>query len=126
MKIWSNYGSEHSANLVMIGHFKTIKDAKEANHMINTLRDKLEGLINPDDIIVKYDKKVRDLLDELHCYMLMPNELQQFLYSTYPELKGDIIEIKTDEDDVSAFMKIMINKGAKLEIYSAHDYPSED
>lgn len=30
MKIWQGYGSEHSMNLVMIGHFKSPKDATHA------------------------------------------------------------------------------------------------
>ena len=30
MKIWYQHGSEHSANLVMIGHFKDASDATKA------------------------------------------------------------------------------------------------
>ena len=37
MKIWQSFGSEHSSNLVMIGHFKNVADAQEAQKLIEIL-----------------------------------------------------------------------------------------
>ncbi|WP_251259298.1 DUF6375 family protein [Klebsiella michiganensis] len=31
----------------------------------------------------------------------------------------------TDEAEVSAFVKLFVEAGAKVEIFSAHDYPSD-
>ena len=46
MKIWHGYGSEHSMNLVMIGHFKSSEDAEKTQKLIDQLseglRDKIE------------------------------------------------------------------------------------
>ena len=123
MKIWQGYGSEHSNNLVMIGHFKTVDDAKETQHLIEQLT---EGLKDKIEIGTSYDRfgdDVMDLLRGTNCYSLGPSELEQFLYDTHTQVEGDKIILKTNESDVSAFFKLMITNGAKIEIYSAHDYP---
>ena len=39
------------------------------------------------------------------------------------ELKDQQVVITTDEPDVSAFLKLMVDKGARVEVFSAHDYP---
>jgi len=41
-------------------------------------------------------------------------------------VEGDKIILTTEESEVSAFFKLMIIKGAKVEIYSAHDYPDAE
>jgi fructosamine-3-kinase len=37
MKIWYHHGSEHSANLVMIGHFEDATEAEKAKEIIDAL-----------------------------------------------------------------------------------------
>ena len=37
MKFWYGYGSEHSANIVMIGEFKTIEGADKVNEIITKI-----------------------------------------------------------------------------------------
>ncbi len=41
-------------------------------------------------------------------------------------MKDDKIILTTNESEVSAFFKLMIEKGAKVEIYSANDYPDTE
>jgi hypothetical protein len=50
-------------------------------------------------------------------------ELEQFHYDVHVEHKGNTVTLTTDESEVSAFLKLLIEKGAKVEVYSAHDYP---
>jgi hypothetical protein len=52
MKIWNGYGSEHSANLIMIGTFKEIKDAKEAFRKIDILKDQVDKDQNSGKLVV--------------------------------------------------------------------------
>jgi len=40
-------------------------------------------------------------------------------------LNGSRIVVTTDELEVSGFLKLMVDKGAKVEVYSAHDYPDK-
>ena len=35
------------------------------------------------------------------------------------------IKISTDEADVSAFIKLFVESGARVEVYSAHHYPDK-
>jgi len=41
MKIWYQYGSEHSANLVMIGHFENVTKAAKAKEIIDALTNQV-------------------------------------------------------------------------------------
>lgn len=123
MKIWHGYGSEHSMNLVMIGHFKNSEDAKKTHELIEQLTNGLDGKIDVGTFYTRFSDEVLELLRETNCNLLLPSELEQFLYDTHTNVEGDKIILKTDESEVSAFFKLMILKGAKVEIFSAHDYP---
>ena len=41
MKIWYQHGSEHSANLVMIGHFKNATEATRAKEIVDALTNQV-------------------------------------------------------------------------------------
>ena len=126
MKIWHGYGSEHSMNLVMIGHFKGTEDAEDTQKLIEQLSERLRDKIDIGTSCNRFDDDVLNLLRELNCYTLGPAELEHFLFDTHTQVKGDKIILTTDESEVSAFFKLMITKGAKVEMYSAHDYPDTE
>ena len=127
MKIWHGYGSEHSMKLVMIGHFKSSEDAKKTQMLIEELTEGLKDKVKIGETTDRFPDDVLDLLRKTNCYSLAPYELEHFLYEdTVTQQKDDKIIIKTDESEVSAFFKLMITKGAKVEIYSSHDYPDTD
>ena len=123
MKIWHGYGSEHSMNLVMIGHFKSTEDSKKTYRLIEQLTEGLRDKIDVGSQRDRFDDDVMELLKETKCYNISPIELEQFLYDTSTRLEKEKLILTTDESEVSAFLKLMIAHGAKIEIYSAHDYP---
>lgn len=123
MKIWNGYGSEHSANLVMIGHFKSAKGAKDVGELFEQLTNGLYDKVEVGTSTARYSDEISALLQKLNCYSLNPFELEQFLYDNRINVDSNKIVITTDEEDVSAFFKLMVSRGAKVEIYSAHDYP---
>ena len=126
MKIWQGYGSEHSMNLVMIGHFKSAEDAEMTQKLIEQLTEGLRDKIDIGTSRDRFGDAVLDLLRETECYNLSPSELEHFLYDTHTRVEGDKIILTTDESEISAFFKLMIEKGAKVEIYSAHNYPDAE
>jgi hypothetical protein len=63
------------------------------------------------------------LLRAADLYSLGPSELEQFSYDATVKVKGSEVIVKTDEVDVSAFLKVLLDKGARIEVYSAHEYP---
>lgn len=127
MKIWKGYGSEHSMNLVMIGHFKEVSDAKKIKDLLNQLAgqvkddaDKNQSNTVPQD---RFTDGMLELLRAANLYILGPAELEQLLYDVQVDVDGNKVVITTEEADVSAFLKVLLDKGAKVEVYSAHNYP---
>jgi len=128
MKIWNGYGSEHSMNLVMIGRFKEVSAAAEAKQLIDDITDQVRNEPNIYDE-KKSPRESRYSEDMLNFFMksnlstIGPSELEQFTYDVHVEQEDKTVVLKTDESDVSAFIKLLIEKGARVEVYSAHEYP---
>ena len=123
MKIWNSYGSEHSANLVMIGSFKEAGQAEKAIEAIDKISAFVCGSDNEFENSDRYPEGMIKLLDEVGFRNVSPAELDQFRYGVNPKLEGQKIVIETDEGELSAFLKLLVDKGARVEVYCAHDYP---
>ena len=131
MKVWTGFGTEHSYRLVMIGRFKEPKEAKAVEQIIK----RITAQVMEEENIPSYDatprqrrysKPMLDLLSELHVHSVSSTELEQLSYDVRYEVKEDSIIFNTNEIDVAAFMKILVEKGARVEMYSAHNYPDEE
>lgn len=123
MKIWNSYGSEHSANLVMIGRFRDVASAKNAKDIIDKMTAFMMDSEDDHEDAVSYSRAALDFLRKVNFYSVGPAELFQFRYDVASEQKGNKVIITTDELDVSAFLKVLIDQGARVEVYSAHVYP---
>ena len=123
MKTWNSYGSEHSANLVMIGRFKDVDSAEKAKDAIDQLTDFMTSGNVEQSSSSRYPEGLIDLLQKIRFHSLSPGEIEQFTMDIHSKLKDDQVVITTDEPDVSAFLKLMVEKGARVEVFSAHDYP---
>lgn len=131
MKIWYQHGSEHSANLVMIGHFENATDATKAKEIIDTLTNQLReeeasGTRTVGQPSERYGEAMLDLLGRLNVASIDPRELDQFLYDVSMNIEDSKIILTTEEVDISAFLKVMFDQGARIEVYSAHDYPDSE
>ena len=127
MKIWNGYGSEHSANLVMIGRFEEVRDAEKVKELFARLEQQVvqEGRYGRDrgpegD---RYSDEMADLLREEQLRTISALELEQLEYDVRVEQRGKEVVITTDEMEVSAFLKALIERGGRVEVYSAHDFP---
>ena len=128
MKIWYLHGSEHSANLVMIGHFEDATEATKAKEIIDALTKQVLEEQNKGTLIVgspseRYGREMLDLLGRLNVASIGPAELEQFAYDLTVKVEGNQVIVTTDELDIAAFLKVMLLRGARIEVYSAHDYP---
>lgn len=130
MKIWTGYSSEHSMNLVLIGKFKQAKDAEAVADVIKRLGEQA----NKDDAYAiahahpedqRFSDGMMALIRQFELYTLAPEELGQFNFEHSINQEGDTIRISTDEADVSAFIKLFVESGARVEVYSAHHHPDE-
>jgi hypothetical protein len=128
MKIWYSYGSEHSMNLVMIGHFNDVRAAQEAKDHIDSITDLVNAEIdagelqagNPPD---KFTPRMLDLLNKIKFHIITPSEFEQFAYEFDVNVDENKVVVKTEESEVSALLKLLVDKGARVEVYSAHHYP---
>lgn len=128
MKIWFGVGSEHSMNLVMIGHFEDTASAEHAKDLIDQFTiaartEQSEKRLEAGEYSDRYSEPILDLLNSTNVHSLEPNDLQQFLYDADVEQHGNGVVITTDEIEVQAYLKLMLYKGARVEVYSAHDHP---
>jgi len=124
MKMWTNQGSEHSASLVMIGRFKTVESAKAAKAQIDEITEFICNRTSDDlESNDRYPADVMELFRRLNLFIIAPQELQQFRYDVNVKSKDNEIRLSTDEYDISGFLKVLVDRGAKVEVYSSHDYP---
>ena len=130
MKIWNGYGSEHSMNLVLIGKFKRAQDAEKVEKDIGKLsaqasKDDSHTIAFDGPADQRFSDEMLSLLGKLNLNTLGPADLGQLLSDHRLKRKDDRITVTTDEAEVSAFVKLFIEAGAKVEVFSAHDYPSD-
>lgn len=130
MKIWTSYSSEHSMNLVLIGKFKQAKDAEDVADVIKKLgeqatKDDAYAIAHAPPQDQRFSDGMMALIQQFQLYTLAPEELGQFNFEHSVEQDGDTIKISTDEADVSAFIKLFVESGARVEVYSAYHYPDK-
>ena len=130
MKIWTGYSSEHSMNLVLIGKFKQAKDAEAVADVIKKLgeqasKDDAYAIAHAPPEDQRFSDGMMALIRQFHLYTLAPEELGQFNFEHSVEQDDDTIKISTDEADISAFIKLFVESGARVEVYSAHHYPDK-
>ncbi len=122
MKTWTGYGSEHSANLVMLGKFKTAEDATSFLAELG----KLERLIQEDDSGDEVFRKIpKKIMDEIcserirFCNNLAPKDLDDFRMDLRKQLSDNqtIVEFRSDETGWAGLIKMMINAGARVEVF---------
>src|SRR5579885_1194788 len=124
MKLWAGFGSEHSMNLVMIGRFVDARDAADAKRLIDQLtalvmEEEAAGKLLVGEPQERFSEKAMDLLRENSLWLIGPAELEQFTYDVRVEHSGNTVEVSTDESDVSAFLKVLLNHKARVEVFSA-------
>lgn len=115
MKVWYQHGSEHSANLVMIGHFENVAEATKAKEIIDTLTNRVReeeasgtrALGQPSE---RYGKAMLDLLGKLNIASIGPQELEHFLYEVNVNVEGSKIILTTEEIEISAFLKVLFDQ----------------
>lgn len=132
MKVWNSFGSEHSAALVMIGHFKTADDATVFLAELKKLEDLITKAI-PD--YEKQDVFPKEIMEALFYekikfgYNLSPKDLDDFLQE-YHIAKADddncAVQMTSDDTGWAGLIKMMINAGARVEIFSSHNEREKD
>lgn len=130
MKIWTGYGSEHSMNLVLIGKFKQARDAENVKNLLDKIsdqaaKDEAYSISHSSPEYQRFSEEMLSLLRAHKLHTFSPVDLEQFASEHHIDHNNDCITVTTDEANVSAFIKIFLDAGARIEVYSALDYPEE-
>ena len=129
MKVWTGYGTEHSANLVIVGKFKNIKDAQEAKDIIDGLSTIIsegirEGILSEHDGLEngEFSDEQMDFFRQFNLMDYSYADMSSFLYEFNSTLEGSKLIITTEDLVTNGLINTLISKSAKIEIYSAHHY----
>ncbi|NOJ58429.1 DUF6375 family protein [Arthrobacter sp. 260] len=127
MKVWHGYGTEHSMNLKLIGHFADADEARAAVKAIATLTaaaefERAAGRLEYGEPLRLFSDELLAALSEVSIHSLGYADVEQFLYDTDVQVDGCNVVVQTDEIDVIAYIKVLIARGAKVEMYSNHDH----
>ncbi|WP_212745249.1 DUF6375 family protein [Cupriavidus sp. 2SB] len=118
-------------NLVLIGRFKHARDAEHVEDLIKKLTDQAQkdeasmlSLAEPED--QRFSAEMRQVLIGLEVHSLSPGEIEQFVSDHSLERIDAVITIRTDEADVSAFIKLFVDAGGRVEVFSAHHHSTDE
>ncbi|SNT62827.1 hypothetical protein SAMN05216276_10945 [Streptosporangium subroseum] len=125
MKIWHSYGSEHSMDLVLIGKFETVSGAEAAIERMEALKALAEAEWSDDDWRLPEKRMPDALVDELmklKLYELGRSDVDIYAFDHSVERDGSTIHIWTEESEVQGFLKVLLHLGARVEVFSRHDW----
>lgn len=125
MRIWHSYGSEHSMDLVLVGRFETVSGAEAAIERMEALKALAQAEWSDDDWRRQDERMPDTLLDELmklKLYEMGRSDVDIYALDHSVERRGSTIRIWTEESEVQGFLKVLIHLGARVEVFSRHDW----
>ncbi|WP_369244368.1 DUF6375 family protein [Streptomyces sp. R41] len=128
MRIWNGYGSEHSMNLVLIGRFQTVTGAQAAEERMEALRALAEAAWSDDDWRGYDERMPRELADELvklKLYDLGRSDVDIYALDHSVTREAETVRVWTEESDVQGFLKVLLHYGAKVEVFSRHEWDED-
>ena len=131
MTVWNAYGSEHSSDLVVIGHFGTIADAARAEWIIERITQQVRadiaaGLMSSVFSPRRFTEGIFEVLKELETYTIEPAELSQFDRNGSVKRCGQRLIFTTGGYNISAFLKILVTAGARVEVFAGDNRATDD
>lgn len=125
MRIWHSYGSEHSMDLMLIGTFETVSGAEAAIERMEALKALAETAWSDDDWRRPDERMPDALVDELSklkLYEMGRSDVDIYAYEHTVERQGSTVRVWTEESEVQGFLKVLIHLGARVEVFSRHDW----
>ncbi|WP_327191122.1 DUF6375 family protein [Streptomyces xinghaiensis] len=125
MRIWHSYGSEHSMDLVLVGTFETVSGAEAAMERMEALKTLAEAEWSDDDWRRADERMPRALADELgklRLYDMGRSDVDIYALDHSVQRTGSTVRVWTEESEVQGFVKVLINLGARIEVFSRHHW----
>jgi hypothetical protein len=114
--------------MVLIGTFKTEEDAVKIEALFSELEtvateENQAGRLRSDWENTKFSDRLMEFFRKENIWDFGYNDPAIFLYEYKVRRAGEQLIVTTEETEFSAFLKLMLKGGAKIELYSAHNYP---
>jgi hypothetical protein len=125
MKLWVGQGSEHSYNLVLVGRFTDETASRTVEEKYERLtKAASDGLPDTgwDEVEARFSDELVDLLKELKPWNMSRSDINGFAYHDAMSRNGATVTVTTEDAEVQGLIKLLIDQGAKVEIYSRHDW----
>ena len=87
-------------------------------------QDEKKKLITAGEPYAKFSPAIHDFVMHTN-FAVTHSEPEQLLYDYSLEQNEKTLNIHTEEQNFQVFLNAMIHYGAKIEVFSAHDYPSK-
>ena len=115
----------------MIGRFKTARAAIDTEHLLQRFVDLAtrEAQSTQTDSVSRpprFSDAMIKLMRSNHVNDLTALEQEQFTYDFSLRRQGSQLVVHTDEIDTMALLKVLIDREAKVEVYSAHFHKDDD
>lgn len=125
MRIWHSFGSEHSMNLMLIGTFQSVSAAEAAVERMEALQTLAEQEWSDDDWRrgdQRMSEAAVETLSRLKLYDMGRVDISMFAFEHTVERDQTTVQIATDESDVQGFLKVLLGLGARVEVFSRHEW----
>ncbi len=128
MKVWVGYGSEHSSRLNLIGRFKTPEAAEEVRRQLEQLCELVANSYDHDrfdenPMALYLDRELCETLAGLGCRHFSPEDIASLIGEHQIDRRGNELRIWSNEFSVSGFVKFLIERPVRVEVFSEHHFP---
>jgi len=125
VRIWRSYGSEHSMDLVLIGRFESVSGAEAAVERMQALKILADAEWSDDDWRRPGERmpdRVVEELTKLNLYEMGRYDVDVYAFDHSVNREGATVRVWTDESEVQGFLKVLIRLGARVEVFSRHQW----
>ena len=125
MRIWHSYGSEHSMDLMLIGRFESVSGAEAALKRMQALKALAEAEWSDDDWRRQSERMPHRLAEELRkleLYEMGRHDVDAYAFDHSVDRDGSTLRVRTEESEVQGFLKLLIHLGARVEVFSRHQW----
>lgn len=112
-------------DLVLIGTFETISGAEAAIQRMEALKVLAEAEWSDDDWRrpdERMPQTITDELSKLNLYEMGRFDVDVYALDHSIERKGSTVRIWTEESEIQGFLKVLIHLGARVEVFSRHQW----
>jgi Family of unknown function (DUF6375) len=112
-------------DLVLIGTFETASAAEAAEERMKALKTLSEAEWRDNDWRGAFERMPDAILDEL-IKLNLPTmgryDIDNYAFEHSLERSGSTVRITTEESEIQGFLKVLLQLGARVEVFSRHEW----